>query len=80
MALVPVAGDTLGGDPELLCLGARLGELEEVPAQRLLGAPASMKDAASLSTTAILVMLFLACLICIAMLNARIRAREVVRG
>jgi ABC-type transport system involved in multi-copper enzyme maturation permease subunit len=48
--------------------------------QRLLGAPEFMRDAASLPTTPIVAMLALACLICVAMLNARIRAHEVVRG
>lgn len=48
--------------------------------QRLLGAPESMRSASSLPTTAIVAVLVLACLICLGMLNARIRAREVVRG
>jgi len=48
--------------------------------QRLLGAPESMRSAASLPTPAIVSVLVAACLICLAMLNARIRAREVVRG
>ena len=48
--------------------------------QRLLGAPESMRSASSLPTTAILAVYILACLLCIAMLNTRIRAREVVRG
>lgn len=47
---------------------------------RLLGAPESFKTNYSLPTEAIAAMLVLACLICVAMLNARIRAREVVRG
>ena len=48
--------------------------------QRLLGAPESMRTASSLPTAAILAVLIVACLLCLAMLNARIRAREVVRG
>ena len=37
VALVAAAGDPLGGDALLLGLGAGLGELEQVPADRLLG-------------------------------------------
>jgi hypothetical protein len=48
--------------------------------QRLLGAPESARASFSLPTGAIAAMLVLACFICVAMLNARIRAREVVRG
>jgi ABC-type transport system involved in multi-copper enzyme maturation permease subunit len=48
--------------------------------QRLLGAPEFMRSVASLPTPAIVTTLILACLLCVAMLNARIRAREVVRG
>lgn len=48
--------------------------------QRLLGAPAVIEGDAALPTFAILLMLALACLLFVAMLNARIRAREVVRG
>lgn len=48
--------------------------------RRLLGAPESAGAGSSLSTEAIAAMLVLACFICAAMLNARIRAREVVRG
>jgi ABC-type transport system involved in multi-copper enzyme maturation permease subunit len=48
--------------------------------QRLLGAPEFMRSVASLPTPAIVTVLILACLLCVAMLNARIRAREVVRG
>jgi ABC-type transport system involved in multi-copper enzyme maturation permease subunit len=48
--------------------------------QRLLGAPDSIRFASTLPTAAITVMLVLVWLICLAMLNARIRAREVVRG
>ncbi|MGD0097814.1 MAG: hypothetical protein ABSB60_15085 [Terracidiphilus sp.] len=47
---------------------------------RLLGAPESSRFDFSLPTASIVIMLVLACLICTAMLNARIRAREVVRG
>jgi ABC-type transport system involved in multi-copper enzyme maturation permease subunit len=47
---------------------------------RLLGTPESTRAGFSLSTGSIAAMLVLACLICAAMLNARIRAREVVRG
>jgi ABC-type transport system involved in multi-copper enzyme maturation permease subunit len=48
---------------------------------RLLGASDALpRIGLSLPTPAITVMLALACLLCIAMLNARIRAREVVRG
>ncbi len=48
--------------------------------QRLLGAPETARAIFYLPTAAIATMLFLACFICAAMLNARIRAREVVRG
>ena len=48
--------------------------------QRLLGAPESFRLRNSPPVAAIVAMLALACLICLAMLNARIRAREVVRG
>jgi hypothetical protein len=48
--------------------------------QRLLGAPESARASFSLPTASIVAMLVLACLLCAAMLNARIRAREVVRG
>jgi ABC-type transport system involved in multi-copper enzyme maturation permease subunit len=49
--------------------------------RRLLGAPdLSIFGAASLPTASIFAMLSLACVACLAMLNARIRAREVVRG
>jgi F0F1-type ATP synthase membrane subunit a len=48
--------------------------------QRLLGAPAPMNERLSVPTLAIAVMLSLACLVCVGMLNKRIRAREVVRG
>jgi len=48
--------------------------------QRLLGAPEFMRTDRALPTSAIVIMLALACLACVAMLNVRIRAREVVRG
>jgi ABC-type transport system involved in multi-copper enzyme maturation permease subunit len=48
--------------------------------RRLLGAPESARSSFSLPTEAIAAMLVLACFLCAAMLNARIRAREVVRG
>jgi ABC-type transport system involved in multi-copper enzyme maturation permease subunit len=48
--------------------------------QRLLGAPEPMRTPYSLPSGAIAAMLVLACLVFVAMLNARIRAREVVRG
>jgi len=48
--------------------------------QRLLGAPEFFHKGASLPTGSIVSMLVIACCICIAMLNLRIRAREVVRG
>lgn len=46
----------------------------------LLGAPYSIPKIEPLPISAILVMLGVVLLICVAMLNARIRAREVVRG
>jgi ABC-type transport system involved in multi-copper enzyme maturation permease subunit len=48
--------------------------------QRLLGAPAFMNPRLELPNTAMAMMLLLASLACVAVLNARIRAREVVRG
>lgn len=50
--------------------------------QRLLGVPEMDRTGInwSLPSPAILFMLIAACLVCVAMLNARIRAREVVRG
>jgi ABC-type transport system involved in multi-copper enzyme maturation permease subunit len=48
--------------------------------QRILGAPETMRDDLYLPTAAILAVLLLICIVCVAMLNARIRAREVVRG
>ena len=47
---------------------------------RLLGAPVIFTPRYSLPIPAIVMMLALACFICVAMLNARIRAREVIRG
>jgi ABC-type transport system involved in multi-copper enzyme maturation permease subunit len=47
--------------------------------QRLVGAPEFFPVERTLPTPAILTMLALACVVCVAMLNARIRAREVVR-
>jgi ABC-type transport system involved in multi-copper enzyme maturation permease subunit len=48
--------------------------------QRLLGAPEHFNTDNFLPNGAIACMLTLACLVCFAMLNQRIRAREVVRG
>jgi ABC-type transport system involved in multi-copper enzyme maturation permease subunit len=48
--------------------------------QRLLGAPDFMRFERDIPTGAIAAMLLLICCVCVAMLNARIRAREVVRG
>ncbi len=48
--------------------------------QRLLGAPETFRTDRMLPSGSIVFMLVLACLVCFAMLNARIRAREVVRG
>ena len=48
--------------------------------QRLLGVPDPFHAKAYLPTAAITAMFALACLLCVAMLFARIRAREVVRG
>jgi ABC-type transport system involved in multi-copper enzyme maturation permease subunit len=48
--------------------------------QRLLGAPAPINDRFSVPTLAIGTMLSLAVVVCLGMLNRRIRAREVVRG
>ena len=48
--------------------------------QRLLGAPAPFDQRFSVPTLAITIMLSLATLVCVGMLNKRIRAREVVRG
>ncbi|MGA9584663.1 MAG: hypothetical protein WBQ95_05000, partial [Terracidiphilus sp.] len=48
--------------------------------QRLLGAPPVMNSRMELPTFAMVMVLVIACLLCVAVLNARIRAREVVRG
>ena len=48
--------------------------------QRLLGSEGAFFSQISLPNEAILTMLVLICLLCVAILNARIRAREVVRG
>jgi ABC-type transport system involved in multi-copper enzyme maturation permease subunit len=67
-------------------LRTRWGFLLNVPVSmtelwgRLLGAHESIRPELSLPSGAILLMLGLVSLVCMAMLNARIRAREVVRG
>lgn len=67
-------------------LRTRWGFLLNVPVimtqlwQRLLGARQVMPDRLQLPNMAIGIMLACVCLLCVAMLNARIRAREVVRG
>jgi hypothetical protein len=48
--------------------------------QRLLGVPDLFSSKAYLPTAGIMAMFTLACLLCVAMLYTRIRAREVVRG
>jgi hypothetical protein len=48
--------------------------------QRLLGVERPIFSRISLANEAIVTMLVLVCLLCAAILNARIRAREVVRG
>jgi ABC-type transport system involved in multi-copper enzyme maturation permease subunit len=48
--------------------------------QRLLGTPEFMREDRSIPTVAIAIVLVSICLVAAAMLNARIRAREVVRG
>jgi ABC-type transport system involved in multi-copper enzyme maturation permease subunit len=48
--------------------------------RRMLGAPELIWRGETIPTPAIVIMLLLVCLLCAAMLNARIRAREVVRG
>ena len=47
---------------------------------RLMGVPDSIRIGRELPNTAIAAMLVSICLVCVVMLNARIRAREVVRG
>ena len=67
-------------------LRTRWGSLLNIPMmmsqlwRRLVGAPEIFSSRFALPTTAIAVMLTLACLLCVAMLNKRIRAREVIRG
>ena len=67
-------------------LRTRWGFLLNVPVSmtqlwgRLLGAHEVVGGDLSLPSSAILIMLVLVSLLCVAMLNARIRAREVVRG
>jgi ABC-type transport system involved in multi-copper enzyme maturation permease subunit len=48
--------------------------------QRLMGVPEAIRIGRELPSAAIAAMLVLTCFVCVAMLNARIRAREVVRG
>ena len=48
--------------------------------QRLMGMPESIRIGSELPNAAIAAMLVLICFVCVVMLNARIRAREVVRG
>jgi len=48
--------------------------------QRLLGAPTIINSRLDLPNLAIAAVLVVTCLLCVAVLNARIRAREVVRG
>lgn len=48
--------------------------------QRLLGVTSVIEPAISLPTEAIATMLALICFLCVVMLNARIRAREVIQG
>lgn len=67
-------------------LRTRWGLLLNIPVvmselwQRMLGAPTIMNPRLELPTSAMVAVLLLACLLCAAVLNARIRAREVVRG
>jgi ABC-type transport system involved in multi-copper enzyme maturation permease subunit len=67
-------------------LRTRWGFLLNLPAMmtvlwsRLIGAPEFMRPERTIPTPAIVMMLIVVCLVCFAMLNARIRAREVVRG
>lgn len=67
-------------------LRTRWGYLLNIPVmmttlwERMLGTPELIRPKSSLPTTAIAAMLLLACFLFLAMLNARIRAREVVRG
>ncbi len=76
------------GGMATLILRTRWGSLLNLPFmmselwQRMLGAPAPlrMNGRFELPTFPIVVTLVIACLLCVAVLNARIRAREVVRG
>jgi ABC-type transport system involved in multi-copper enzyme maturation permease subunit len=67
-------------------LRTRWGYLLNIPVmmttlwERMLGTPELIRPKSSLPTSAIAAMLLLACFLFLAMLNARIRAREVVRG
>ena len=67
-------------------LRTRWGLLLNIPVvmselwQRMLGAPTIMNPRLELPTSAMVAVLVLASLGCVAVLNARIRAREVVRG
>ena len=67
-------------------LRTRWGFLMNVPVimtqlwQRMLGAPQIMSEEVTLPTGAIAAVLLLLCALSVAMLNARIRAREAVRG
>lgn len=67
-------------------LRTRWGFLLNIPVimselwQRLLGAPPVTSERLSLPTSAIVAMITAASLSCVAILNARIRAREIVRG
>lgn len=67
-------------------LRTRWGMLLNLPAimiqlwQRLLGAPALGGTFFEMPSSAIVLMLCFICIVCAAMLNVRIRAREVVRG
>jgi hypothetical protein len=67
-------------------LRTKLGLLMNMPVmmtqlwQRMLGAPQIMSEKLTLPTGAIAAVLLLLCALSVTMLNARIRAREVVRG
>ena len=67
-------------------LRTRWGLLLNIPVvmselwQRMLGAPTIMNPRMELPSSAMVLVLVAACLGCVAVLNARIRAREVVRG
>jgi ABC-type transport system involved in multi-copper enzyme maturation permease subunit len=74
------------GGVAMAILRTRWGLLLNLPVMmsqlwhRLMGAPDSIRIDWELPNAAIVAMLVLICLVCVAMLNARIRAREVVRG